>query len=74
MSMMNCLLCKADGFLRVGTVHVPGYEFDVCQTHWKENADGWTNHYEWIILEHLSTNKTSVPRKGKKGFLPRDYP
>jgi hypothetical protein len=69
----NCLLCEVDGFPRVGTVHVPGYEFDVCKTHWEGNDGGWDNHYEWIILDHLNKSKIKVPRKGKNGFLPRSY-
>ena len=74
MSDITCLLCEADGFSRVGSVHVRGYEFDVCQTHWEGNYDGWNSHYDWIILEFLNKHKIKVPRKGKKGFLPREFP
>ena len=73
MNALNCLLCEVDGFSRTGTVHVQGYEFEVCQSHWDGNDHGWDNHYEWVILDHLNAHKIKVPKKDKKGFLPRDY-
>ncbi|GEM_PF-4523488 len=73
MSDPSCLLCQADGFPRVGPVHVLGYEFDVCQSHWDGNKEGWNDHYEWIILDFMNKRAIKVPRKGKKGTLPREY-
>ena len=73
MNKVDCLLCKVDGFSRAGTVHVPGYEFEVCAPHWEGNLDGWDTHYDWVILDHLNQRKIKVPSKGKKGFMPRDY-
>jgi hypothetical protein len=69
----NCLLCEVDGYPKSGTVHVPGYEFDICQAHWEANHGGWDSHYERSIIDHLNKNKIKIPPKRDNGFFPRDY-
>jgi hypothetical protein len=43
-----------------------------CDPCWKKNREGWTPHYEKIILAHLERSGLSTPKRNAKGLLPRD--
>jgi len=43
-----------------------------CDTCWTVNWDGWAPHHEKILLAHLEKNSLPVPKRNKKGLLPRD--
>ena len=69
----TCFLCTLDGGDGSGRIHVPGYLFDVCETHWSLSRDGWDVQYEDAIIEHLKRLKIEPPARNQNGFLPRQF-
>jgi len=42
-----------------------------CDSCWRGNHDGWTPHYEEVLLGHLKRQGLAVPLRNGKGLLPR---
>lgn len=43
-----------------------------CESCWKFNWDGWSPHYESVLLDILKRNNLPVPKRNSNGLLPRN--
>lgn len=71
----RCQMCGSE--YRTGRhsnegIYIPTYALAVCQRCYDCNAEGWAPLYEQKLLTHLSKNHITIPKRNKKGFLPRE--
>jgi hypothetical protein len=72
---VRCFMCGSDfqmGPHRYEGQHIPRYNIDVCGICYKTNWDGWGPYCEERLIEHLKQQDIPIPRRNKKGWLPRD--
>ncbi|WP_148896581.1 hypothetical protein [Geothermobacter ehrlichii] len=43
-----------------------------CDSCWRSNWDGWSTHYEEILLNHIKNKGLPIPKRNIKGLLPRN--
>jgi hypothetical protein len=48
------------------------YGITICDSCWNGNHDGFSPHYDKILLEHLRKNNFLVPERNIHGWLPRE--
>ena len=75
MFMFTCDLCGSKyqmGRHIYNGNHIPLYNLDVCELCYKGNWDGWSQHEEKKILNHLKEKGLPVPERNKIGLLPRN--
>jgi len=72
---MRCPVCDETFPYRPnnwGGHHIPRYKITVCNICYAANWDGWSDHFEPWLLNHLKAAGISPPPRNKAGRLPRD--
>jgi hypothetical protein len=73
--MVRCFMCGSEfqmGPHRYDGKHIPRYKIDVCRACYDGNWDGWAPHCEERLIEHLEKEGISIPKRNKRGWIPRD--
>lgn len=73
--MFECILCETE-FQMGPDIYagkwIPTYQMHVCDACYAGNWDGYANHFEPTIVQHLKSKGLPIPNRNAKGNLPRD--